>query len=1482
MAEFKENIDWNKCILCQTKTKEDLTCPMKSKRHDSGTGYSCILNSLREFAKIDSLPFTVPVGLYMNDNVGILKQNDAVYHKSCKNKINSTELNRALKRCSQGKCDASENAKKSKRGDTKMDAGCCFFCGEIGSAPLHEFTTMEADQRVREAALATNDGKLMAKLSVGDLVAQEAKYHNACKTSLHNRAKLMTTTKVCEENPSQVLEIALLSVVKHITKTRDTAVEPPIFKMVDLMEMYQSQLHGTPQINTTALKEKLIQAVSGLKAYKQGRESILMFEDDVGIVLKKYMDHDGTELTAINKAAHIIRKDIIQNSTKFEFSGRFSGLKQEDAVPNSLLSMINIILTGNPVTEESAAPQVTNTLAQMIKFNTKPGKRVSDVTSYHSKQMETPLPIYISMKIHSTTRKRELVDTMFELGLGIHYDRLLTISTALANQVSRVYETEGIVCPPQLKKEVFIVGAADNIDHNPSSTTAIDSFHGTGISLFQNNHNQDKGSTQMWGRYDETEKKIRPLPELYSNISPIADLNKEIPVPPVPGLSQTDRSPVVEAYTREINWLDSVKRKLEAGDNVEISSLSWSAFHSQQDHIMNYQPATNALLPLFRDAAHTPAMILHAMKVVRQATNSLNPSQLPVIALDQPLFALAKFIQWNWPEDFGEDKYIVMFGGLHIEKAALDVLGDWLEDSGWTEAITQAEITGAGKADSFLNASHITRTRHAHQVTAAALYTLLQKAYECEENDVGLSFKEWCDLKSTKSPQFQYWCITLNLEIKVLILVHSIRKGIFSEYVAAVDALEDWFAALDHYHYFRWLAVHIRDMKSIQHPETKAAFEEGRFVVYKTSRYFSAIAIDHAHEQNNKQVKGQGGAVGLTENPAALLRWTVAGPEISRVIFEFEEVLHKEQTGNQKHHEETIPAQKNFQKEVNKLIAVFENLGNPFLEEGPDLYNLVTKDLAESDVISTVRNIEKIGEEKYKTFVQERLIDRSVPLTDNIKKSNLPLFSRPAKQEKPEKLQVSSLKNSVALFSSLYIGCQGRGGDLDDFFRHENQPCPPSLTKQGQIRSCTKSDLLQCLEEHSGIHNNKVVHCPQVDTVVIDGAAMVHSVKPDKSKTFEGYMKDTVISYLTKQPGTRLDIVWDVYKETSLKQSTREKRGKGVRKKVNPATPLPAKWQQFLCDVRNKTELFKYVAETAISSISCNEKVIVTTIEEDVKSNDEYLQVEGLSPCSQEEADGRLLLHALHQAKSGSNRILIRSPDTDVVVIFVALFSNFDGNEIWISTPSHYVPVHEIYKSLGPAKADGLLFFHALTGCDTVSSFSTIGKTTAWRVWTKFDAITDVFQKLSNIENVQNYDDHLPTIEQYVIFCYDITSEETSVNKERKKLFTKGRQIDNIPPTQDALIQHVKRAIFQAAFVWSQSAEASPVLPSEADWGWKRGPNGAWEPEWTTLPDASKACRELLKCGCRVKCSGRCKCASNDLKCTQLCKCGGSCNNNRS
>ena len=79
------------------------------------------------------------------------------------------------------------------------------------------------------------------------------------------------------------------------------------------------------------------------------------------------------------------------------------------------------------------------------------------------------------------------------------------------------------------------------------------------------------------------------------------------------------------------------------------------------------------MLPLFYEKSATPAMIKHGMDVVKQATNLLNPGQIPVTTFDQPLFALAKLVQWHFPATHGGGQYVAMLGGFHTEMALTEI-----------------------------------------------------------------------------------------------------------------------------------------------------------------------------------------------------------------------------------------------------------------------------------------------------------------------------------------------------------------------------------------------------------------------------------------------------------------------------------------------------------------------------------------------------------------------------------------------------------------------------------------------------------------------------------------------------------------------------------------------------------------------------------------------------------------------------------------
>ena len=83
-------------------------------------------------------------------------------------------------------------------------------------------------------------------------------------------------------------------------------------------------------------------------------------------------------------------------------------------------------------------------------------------------------------------------------------------------------------------------------------------------------------------------------------------------------------------------------------------------------------------------------------------------------------------------------------------------------------------------------------------------------------------------------------------------------------------------------------------------------------------------------------------------------------------------------------------------------------------------------------------------------------------------------------------------------------------------------------------------------------------------------------------------------------------------------------------------------------------------------------------------------------------------------------------------------------------------------------------------------------------------------------------DDHFQKFERLTVILYDKTSPLNSVNETRRELFCqRNRAMDKLPPTKDALLQHVRRAVYQAG-IWTSSTEAKPVVPFPQDFAWTK------------------------------------------------------------
>ena len=124
----------------------------------------------------------------------------------------------------------------------------------------------------------------------------------------------------------------------------------------------------------------------------------------------------------------------------------------------------------------------------------------------------------------------------------------------------------------------------------------------------------------------------------------------------------------------------------------------------------------------------------------------------------------------------------------------------------------------------------------------------------------------------------------------------------------------------------------------------KSFSEKGNFVTQKTTHKFSGLAHDQVHEQLNAIVKGDGGAIGITENESALRRWMVVGPETARILTEYED-RHSKQRFTERHHDQIPSIQKAFASHVKSVVDVIQDLGNPFMDTSKDLFTLIRDEL---------------------------------------------------------------------------------------------------------------------------------------------------------------------------------------------------------------------------------------------------------------------------------------------------------------------------------------------------------------------------------------------------------------------------------------------------------------------------------------------------------------------------------------------------------
>ncbi|KAG0725079.1 hypothetical protein GWK47_004831 [Chionoecetes opilio] len=179
---------------------------------------------------------------------------------------------------------------------------------------------------------------------------------------------------------------ALAELVTYIKENSDSVMHP-VFRLADLMKIYtfrltQMGIDVEKHPNSTRLKEILLNMVPGLIAHSEGIYVLMMFEEGVGEGIRAACNQRiEADAMILAKAAAIVRRDMFQ--THYNFSGSFEETFQDDVVPEKLKALVNMILQGPNIKDQTKNDNKSTglTIAQLMMFNSVKHQRRHQDTS---------------------------------------------------------------------------------------------------------------------------------------------------------------------------------------------------------------------------------------------------------------------------------------------------------------------------------------------------------------------------------------------------------------------------------------------------------------------------------------------------------------------------------------------------------------------------------------------------------------------------------------------------------------------------------------------------------------------------------------------------------------------------------------------------------------------------------------------------------------------------------------------------------------------------------------------------------------------------------------------------------------------------------------------------------------------------------------------------------------------------------------------
>lgn len=755
------------------------------------------------------------------------------------------------------------------------------------------------------------------------------------------------------------------------------------------------------------------------------------------------------------------------------------------------------------------------------------------------------------------------------------------------------------------------------------------------------------------------------------------------------------------------------------------------------------------------------------------------------------------------------------------------------------------------------------------------------------------------DTAHKNNPIFVVMRHYMRMVMEMLAFIRAVRTGNWKLHLITLELFTKYFFAHDKINYARMMPLYLAEMNSLEEsdPAIHEEFTRGNWVVNKNGEVaFCAVGADNGLEHLNRSMKVSGGLVGISQNVNARTKFFLIAPELATLATQAKAMAGVFPDTPEHHHNLSPSKLAREDKAVLQLTETIKSFTNPFSasddeEPNTELYNLVTKVVMLEKCKNDMCQQSAIGMKLYQTFTDERIKAGKVSLWASMKKRKLETCKCMGKVIKVKSTQkVIEMKEDRSLFARLMMVCKSRPDvDIKEAVGlYEFNVVPKSLfASDGTMLHCScKSSLMHILEQLNDETRSFVENVDQDTEVqvkrvaIIDGMAEVQALdKPAWVKNCKQLADHFSERLFDKYNGNdEIRVIFDRYDiPLSLKSATRKRRQGGevpIYYRVTNTTHIAnVSMKKLLRHTKTKAELATLFAKEVMERGKTESRNVVvawgTACE---ATHKEMSQLQS----DHEEADTKMILHAIDASADGATELTIHSPDTDVLVLAIRRYTDLCSNSSFVTgkgTNHRRIKLGPIAHALGPAKVAALPAFHALTGADNTGCFAGKGKLKCWKAFEDCDS--SILNALGNLGNEAQPDAVIKdAIGRFVCQLYVPKTDITTVKQLRWSVFKKKQaESERLPPTQAALDQAILRAHFQM-MVWNKDNVPNPVLPSPNNYGWVME-NDEWVPVMTTLEPAPKAIIQLVKCACaKSRCSSnRCQCRKAGLFCTDMCEC---------